>query len=70
MSIKKSTQLQALHDKINDLTVLLKEAHESVGIAIGVELEYGDYNAVERLKTLRARIENEVNNITKFSSAT
>lgn len=46
--------------KIKTMTSLLREAHEYVGVAIGVELEYGDYVSVERLKNLRKRIEEEI----------
>jgi len=64
---KSNTQQQALLSKIDNLIALLKESHESVGVAIGVELEYGDYAAAERLRDLRSRIEFEVNNSTKNS---
>jgi hypothetical protein len=54
-----------LKDGLKSTTVLLQESLEAIGTAIGVELEYGDYGAVERLKNLKVRIENE---ITKHNS--
>jgi hypothetical protein len=49
-----------LKSRVSSLVALLKESHEAVGIAVGVELEYGDYPAAERFKDLRLRIEREV----------
>lgn len=50
-----------LQVRIRRLTNLLAETQESIKTAIGVELEYGDYSAVERLKDLKVRIEEEIN---------
>ena len=51
-----------LKARLNNLVNLLKEATTSVDVAIGVELEYADYDSVERLKVLKKKIELEVKN--------
>jgi|LakMenE01Jun11ns_1017448.scaffolds.fasta_scaffold7741367_1 hypothetical protein len=51
-----------LKAKLNNLVNLLKEATESVNVAINVELEYADYDSVEKLKVLKKKIELEVKN--------
>lgn len=42
------------------LLELLKESHGCISAAISVELEYADYDRVEALKTLRRKIEKEL----------
>lgn len=51
-----------LKAKLTNLVNLLKEATESVNVAINVELEYADYDSVEKLKVLKKKIELEVKN--------
>ena len=46
--------------KVESITSLLAEAYETIGVAIGVEVEYGDYAAAEKLKDLRKRVEKEL----------
>ena len=46
--------------RVNKLVSLLKEARESVHVAIGLELEYADYSSAERLRTLKKKIEEEI----------
>ena len=46
--------------RVNKLVSLLKEARESVHVAIGLELEYADYSSAERLRTLKQKIEEEI----------
>jgi len=41
------------------LLELLKETLECVDAAIGLEIEYNDYKRVEKLKTLKNRINKE-----------
>lgn len=49
-----------LKTRIKRLTELLAETTDSIKAAIGVELEYGDYSAAERLRDLKGRIEKEI----------
>ena len=51
-----------LKEKLKKLVGLLQEANETVSVAIGVELEYADYESVEKLKALKQKIEFEVKN--------
>jgi 5,10-methylenetetrahydrofolate reductase len=51
-----------LKARLTNLVNLLKEATASVDVAIGVELEYADYDSAERLKVLKKKIELEVKN--------
>jgi RNase H-fold protein (predicted Holliday junction resolvase) len=46
--------------RVNALISLLKEARESVHVAIGLELEYADYPSAERLRSLKLKIEEEI----------
>jgi len=40
-----------------DLIELLKETYPCIGTAISLELEHGNYDEIEKLKTLRQKIE-------------
>jgi histidinol phosphatase-like PHP family hydrolase len=57
---KVAIERDELKMRVENLVSLLREANETVDIAIGVELEYADYDSVERLKRLRQKIELEV----------
>lgn len=46
--------------RVDALVSLLKEARESVYVAIGLELEYADYSSAERLRMLKQKIEEEI----------
>ena len=56
------TERDELKARLEVLVKLLEEATESVNAAIGLELEYADYESAERLKTLKKKIEAEVKN--------